>query len=136
MGASSCWQAAVASINSETATRSHDNEFLIPGLSISEVMLLATRCGQPHSLTIIPPSPALPTTLRLWALSRSICPDVEYVLQRFQEEYDNAVYFNRMELDTSSAMEEESLAEWVEKMEPYWTDNDRLRMLTHRQGQA
>ena len=43
--------------------------------------------------------------------------DVEYVLQRFQEEYGNAVYFNRMELDTSSATVEESLAEWVEKMD-------------------
>ena len=58
--------------------------------------------------------------------------DVETVLQRFQEEYDNAVFFNRMEIDTSTATVQESLAEWVEKMEPFWMDADRLRMLTRR----
>ena len=58
--------------------------------------------------------------------------DVEYVLERFQEEYDNAVYFSRLELDTSSATVEETLEEWVAKMDPYWTEFDRLRMLTHR----
>ena len=61
---------------------------------------------------------------------------MEYVLRRFQEEYENAVYFNRMELDTSSATVVESLAEWAEKMDPYWSEYDRLRLLTHRQRPA
>ena len=47
--------------------------------------------------------------------------DVEYVLERFQAEYERAVYFNRIELDTSTASVEDTLAEWVEKMDPYWT---------------
>ena len=58
--------------------------------------------------------------------------DVEYVLQRFQEEYDRAVYFNRLELDTTDATPDETLAEWVRKMDPFWTEIDRLRLLTHR----
>ena len=58
--------------------------------------------------------------------------DVEYVLERFQAEYERAVYFNRIELDTSTASVEDTLVEWVEKMDPYWTEIDRLRLLTHR----
>ena len=42
---------------------------------------------------------------------RLILIGCEYVLQRFQEAYDDAVYFNRMELDTSSATIEETLSE-------------------------
>ena len=53
------------------------------------------------------------------------------VLQRFREAYAAAVYFNRMELDTSLATPEETLADWAQGMEPYWTELDRLRMLTH-----
>ena len=56
--------------------------------------------------------------------------DVELVLQRFQEEYDDAVFFNRIELDTTSATVQETLAEWIEQMGPYWSELDRLRMLT------
>jgi hypothetical protein len=58
--------------------------------------------------------------------------DVELVLQRFQEEYDDAVFFSRMELDTTTATVEETLAEWVEQMEPFWSDADRIRMLMRR----
>ena len=57
---------------------------------------------------------------------------MEHVVQRFQEEYDNAIFFNRIELDTSSAPVEETLADLVDQMGPYWTEFDRLRMLTHR----
>ena len=62
--------------------------------------------------------------------------DVEYVLERFQAEYERAVYFNRIELDTSTASVEDTLVEWVEKMDPYWTEIDRLRLLTHRRKNA
>ena len=62
--------------------------------------------------------------------------DVEYVLERFQEAYDDNVYYNRLELDTTMATPEESLAEWVEKMDTFWTDVDRLRLLTHRRKEA
>jgi hypothetical protein len=62
--------------------------------------------------------------------------DIEYVLQHFQAGYDNAVYYNRFELDTTTATVEETLEEWVEKMDPYWTEFDRLRMLTHRGKKA
>ena len=62
--------------------------------------------------------------------------DVEYVLDRFAEGYENAVYFNRVELDTTTVTPQETLAEWVEKMDPFWTDIDRMRLLTHGKAQA
>ena len=57
--------------------------------------------------------------------------DVETVLERFAEAYADAVYFNLVELDTTAATPDETLVEWVEKMDPFWTDIDRMRLLTH-----
>ena len=62
--------------------------------------------------------------------------DVEHVIERFQEQYDDAIFFNRIELDTSSASVEATLEALVEQMDPYWTEFDRLRMLTHRTQRA
>lgn len=62
--------------------------------------------------------------------------DVEFVLQRFQEEYDRAVYFNKVELDTTESTPQETLTEWAQKMDPFWTEIDRLRLLTHIRQQV
>lgn len=60
--------------------------------------------------------------------------DVECVLDRFGQAYHDSPYFNGVEIDTSTATPEEVLAEWVDKMDPFWTEIDRLRLLTHRKG--
>jgi len=58
--------------------------------------------------------------------------DVEYVLDRFQEEYDNSLIERRFTLDTSSATVEETLEEFVQKIQRYLTPRDRLRIFTHQ----
>ena len=58
--------------------------------------------------------------------------DVEYVLDRFAQAYQDSPYYNPVEIDTSTATPEEVLEEWVEKMDPFWSEIDRLRLLTHR----
>ena len=58
--------------------------------------------------------------------------DIELVLQRFQEEYSLSLISRRFELDTTSASVAETLAEFVERIERYLTEADRLRILTHQ----
>ena len=60
--------------------------------------------------------------------------DVELVLDRFQEEFDASLLKNKMVLDTTGAAVEETLAEFVEKMGPFFTDADRRRMSLQRSG--
>ena len=52
--------------------------------------------------------------------------DVEYILRRFEEEYQASQIANKMTLDTSDSTVESTVAEFVEKMEPYFTVADRL----------
>ena len=54
--------------------------------------------------------------------------DVALVLDRFREEFAASMLRNKMVLDTTSATPEETLAEFVEKMEPFFTGADRERM--------
>ena len=54
--------------------------------------------------------------------------DVELVLGRFREEFAASLIRNKMALDTTSATPEETLAEFVEKMGPFFTGADRERM--------
>jgi hypothetical protein len=60
--------------------------------------------------------------------------DVEFVLKRFEEEFDAALIENKITLDTTSATEEETLAEFVEKHEPFMTEGDRERIGKHQAG--
>ena len=60
--------------------------------------------------------------------------DVEFVLDRFQEEYDNSLILNRFALDTTSATPEETLQAFAQKIETYLTPRDRLRIITHQMG--
>ena len=57
--------------------------------------------------------------------------DVEQVLQRFQEEVDTSLIGSKITLDTSSVTVDESVAELVAKLEPFFSNTDRLRLLTH-----
>ena len=57
--------------------------------------------------------------------------DIEVVLQRFEEEFVRSAIRNKFTLDTTESTPEETFEEFLCKMEPYWTEGDRLRMLTH-----
>ena len=57
--------------------------------------------------------------------------DVEYVLERFEEEYANSLIGRRFVLDTSRVSISDTIAEFQEKIEPLLTDQDRSRMLAH-----
>ena len=57
--------------------------------------------------------------------------DVEHVLQRFDEEFARSTIRNKITLNTTDSTPEEKFQEFLEKMEPFWTEGDRLRMLMH-----
>ena len=54
--------------------------------------------------------------------------DAELVLGRFQEEFDDSVIRQRFSIDTTDATVEESTKEFIGKVEPYLTDEDRKRI--------
>ena len=58
--------------------------------------------------------------------------DVEHILGRFEEEYGASLIANKITLDTGDSSVERTVAEFVRKMEPYFTVADRLRMVSHR----
>ena len=57
--------------------------------------------------------------------------DIEVVLERFEEEFARSAIHNKFTLDTTESSPEETFEEFLCKMEPYWTEGDRLRMLAH-----
>ena len=57
--------------------------------------------------------------------------DIELVLQRFDEEFARSAIVNKFTLDTTESTPEETFEEFLCKMEQFWTEGDRLRMLTH-----
>ena len=54
--------------------------------------------------------------------------DIEHILERFQYHYGHSLLRYRFELDTTTATVEETMCEFVEKIEPFLSDRDRLRM--------
>ena len=58
--------------------------------------------------------------------------DVDLVIQRFEEEYERSLIKNKFTVDTGTKTPSESLAEFVDKYEPYITDADRIKMLVHK----
>ncbi|MCZ6676777.1 MAG: hypothetical protein O7E52_05960 [Candidatus Poribacteria bacterium] len=61
--------------------------------------------------------------------------DIEYVLKRFEAEFEASLIQKRIVIDTTSATVAETLAEFVEKYEPYHTNADLLRIRKHRAAQ-
>jgi thymidylate kinase len=55
--------------------------------------------------------------------------DIERVLRRFEEEYRRSMLPRKFTLDTSTATIEETLAEFAQKIQPYLTLADRVRLL-------
>ena len=58
--------------------------------------------------------------------------DVEYVLQRFQDEYDRSLISSKFSIDTSSSTINESLTEFVENIDPFLSDADRTSILVKK----
>jgi hypothetical protein len=56
--------------------------------------------------------------------------DVERVLEAFQEQYDNSFIRKKFDIDTSEATVEESLSDFLEKLQPHLTDTDRLWIMS------
>ena len=56
--------------------------------------------------------------------------DTELVLERFEEEFQKSMLTYRFDLDTTDASVEETLSEFVRKIKPYITTEDRVRMLS------
>ena len=54
--------------------------------------------------------------------------DVEYVLTRFQEEFDASLIGNKLVLDTTGASVEETLAEFLKGVTPLLSEADQARM--------
>lgn len=62
--------------------------------------------------------------------------DVEEVLADFQHQYDQSWLRHKFEIDTTNATQEESLAEFAEKIEGHLTDTDRAKIMYYRQKKA
>ncbi len=54
--------------------------------------------------------------------------DIEYVLGRFEEEFAASLIQKRIVLDTSLSIVEETLAEFIKKYEPFYSNADLLRL--------
>ena len=54
------------------------------------------------------------------------------ILRKFEDGFQRSRIRNKMTLDTSSAKVEESLAEFLQKVDPFLNDRDRLRILARR----
>ncbi len=61
--------------------------------------------------------------------------DIEYVLEKFEDQYERSLIMSKFTVDTSTATVEESLSEFVSKYEPLLTDADRTRILVHKARQ-
>ena len=57
--------------------------------------------------------------------------DIEFILQRFETEYERSLLFRKFTLDTTSATIEETLTDFVARIDSHLTETDRLRMMTH-----
>ena len=57
--------------------------------------------------------------------------DIDYVIQRFDEEYEASLITHKFTLDTSESTVEETLNEFLESMDPFFTETDKLRINSH-----
>ena len=62
--------------------------------------------------------------------------DIDYVLKRFEEEFEASLIQKQIVIDTTSATIEETLAEVIQKYEPFHTNADLLRIRQHRAVQT
>ena len=58
--------------------------------------------------------------------------DAEYILDRFQEEFENSLIRQRFSIDTTDSTPQESLQEFITKVGPYVAPSDRERIAAHQ----
>jgi hypothetical protein len=58
--------------------------------------------------------------------------DIDHVLKRFEEEYAASIIRYRFVLDTTATTPAETLAQFVEYIQPHLAESDRTRLLAHR----
>lgn len=58
--------------------------------------------------------------------------DIPELLKRYEEACERSLFRHKITLDTSESSVEESVAEFARKVEPFLTETDRSRILTHR----
>jgi len=58
--------------------------------------------------------------------------DIELILDRFGEEYDASLLRRRISIDTSDLSCGDLLATVIQRLEPHFNQNDRLRLLSHQ----
>jgi len=58
--------------------------------------------------------------------------DIDFVLREFEKEYERTLIKNKFAIDTSTATAEESFAEFLQKYEPFFSDSDRITILTNK----
>ena len=56
--------------------------------------------------------------------------DIKHFSNRFQKEFDTSLITNKIVLDTSNRTVEESVYELVYKLQPFFTKDDRIRLLS------
>ena len=56
--------------------------------------------------------------------------DIEYILQRHEEEFRRSFLRNKIEIDNTELTPEQALAEFVEAIQVHLTEADRARILT------
>ena len=62
--------------------------------------------------------------------------DIDLVVGRFEEEYEKSLLKSKFTVDTGTKAVDDSLAEFVEKIEEFITDADRLKILVHKAKQS
>ena len=56
--------------------------------------------------------------------------DVEYILKRHDEEYERSFLRQKIEIDNTELTPEQTLAKFVEQIQPHLSAEDRTRILT------
>ena len=58
--------------------------------------------------------------------------DIEYIQSQFEEEYKASIIMNKLSLDTSTASLEDTMTEFVEKIQPYLSEVDLSRIIAYQ----
>ena len=58
--------------------------------------------------------------------------DIDFVLDRFEDQFKTSLFSKKITLDTSAVTVDDTMAEFVEKIEPHLSEVDRSRIIAHR----
>tara|TARA_B000000460_G_C21529618_1_gene400084 strand:+ start:423 stop:1109 length:687 start_codon:yes stop_codon:yes gene_type:complete len=58
--------------------------------------------------------------------------DIDEVANRFKEQFDASLFLYKITLDTTNKTPEKTLEDFTGQIQPYFTDSDRMRILTRK----